>query len=455
MIFQDIRRICVLAGPLLAGQLAVIAFGVIDTMMAGRTSAEDLAAIGLGSSIYITVYISLTGVLQALAPIAAQLYGAGKLRDIGEEVRQSTWLAMALAIPGVLLLLFPGAILALADTPASLTAKVEQFLYLIAFGLPAALGFRIYSALNNALSRPIMVTLLQVAGLALKIPLNAWFMYGGLGIAPMGGPGCALASTVIAWGWCIAGVVILYRGTPYRSLEIFSHWSPPRRASQIALLRLGLPMGMTYLIEITSFTLMAIFIAKLGTLPLAGHQIAANIGAVVYMVPLSLAIATSVLVAQSVGARRLEDAKRTAWSGVILALALATLAAIVLWFSRDHILRLYSNDEAVIAAALPLIAFIALYQLADAVQVMAAFILRAYKIALIPTVIYALSLWGIGLGGGYILGFGLIAGTPAMLQGAAGFWAANSVSLAIAGILLISYFRHVSIQAVRKINASR
>lgn len=444
MLMHDIRQILRLASPLLVGQLAVIAFSVIDTVMTGRASAADLAAIGLGSSIYITVYISLTGVLQALAPIAGQLYGAGRLPEIGEEVRQAAWLAIALAVPGMVLLLYSGPLLALANTPPELSDKVTRYLDVIAYGLPAALGFRIYSALNNALSRPVMVTVLQLGGLALKIPLNALFIYGGFGIDAMGGPGCAMASTLISWGWCVIGIAILYRGTPYRALQIFTRWSPPRRTSLVALLRLGLPMGMTYLIEITSFTLMAIFITRLGTLPLAGHQIAANMGAVVYMLPLSLSIATSVLVAQALGARNPVDARRIAWSGIGLSAALATALGVILWLARETLLHLYSSDPAVIAAALPLIAFIAVYQLADAVQIMAAFILRAYKIALIPTLIYALSLWGIGLGGGYVLGFGLLDGTPQALRGTTGFWAANGISLAVAGILLVGYFKRVS-----------
>ncbi len=444
MLMHDIRQILRLAGPLLVGQLAVIAFSVIDTVMTGRASAADLAAIGLGSSIYITVYISLTGVLQALAPIAGQLYGAGRLPEIGEEVRQAAWLAIALAAPGMVLLLYSGPLLALANTPPELSDKVTSYLNVIAYGLPAALGFRVYSALNNALSRPVMVTVLQLGGLALKIPLNALFIYGGFGIDAMGGPGFAMASTLLSWGWCVIGIAILYRGAPYRALQIFTRWSPPRQTSLVALLRLGLPMGMTYLIEITSFTLMAIFITRLGTLPLAGHQIAANMGAVVYMLPLSLSIATSVLVAQALGARNSVDARRIAWSGIGLSAALATALGLILWFAREELLHLYSSDPAVIAAALPLIAFIAVYQLADAVQIMAAFILRAYKIALIPTLIYALSLWGIGLGGGYVLGFGLLDGTPQALRGTTGFWAANGVSLAVAGILLVAYFKRVS-----------
>lgn len=105
--FGDIRRIAGLAWPVLVGQLAIIAFGVIDTAMVGRFSALDLAALGLGTSIYISIYIGLTGILSALQPIAGQLYGARRYAEIGEEVRQAAWLAVLLAVPGFLLLHFP------------------------------------------------------------------------------------------------------------------------------------------------------------------------------------------------------------------------------------------------------------------------------------------------------------------------------------------------------------
>lgn len=441
---QDLRRIAALAGPVLVGQLAVIAFSVIDTIMAGRASATDLAAVGLGGSIYVTVYISLMGVLQALAPIAGQLYGAGRHAEIGVEVRQAAWLGLALAVPGMLLLSFPGPLLAFAKAPPELVDKATAYLHLQAFGLPAALGFRIYSALNNALSRPIMVTLLQLLGLAVKVPLNAWFIHGGLGLAPMGGPGCALASTLISWMWCLSGALILRHGGAYRPLGIFAAWSWPMRSHLWALLRLGVPMGLTYLIEITSFTLMSVFITRLGTVTLAGHQIIANLGAVAYMLPLSLGIATSTLVAQAVGARDRAGARRVGWRGIRLAAALALAVGATLWLLRAPVLQAYASDAAVVQAALPLVTFVALYQAFDAVQVTTAFVLRAYKIALVPTVIYAVSLWGIGLGGGYVLGFGLIDGMPAFTHGAAGFWLANSLSLAIAGALLVFYFIRIS-----------
>lgn len=444
MFVTDVRRITALAWPVLIGQLAVIAFGVLDTAMAGRASAADLAAIGLGGSIYVTVYISLMGVLQALSPIAGQLYGAQKHGEIGEEVRQAIWLGLALAVIGMLILWFPAPLLRLANATPELTEKATAYLRYEALALPAALGFRIYSALNNALSRPVMVTVLQLAGLVIKFPLNALFLYGGMGIPAMGGPGCALASMIISWLWFVAAAVILMRNPAYRPFAIFTHYSPPNRVRLWALVRLGVPMGFTYLIEITSFTLMAIFIARLGTVVLAGHQIAANLGAVAYMVPLSLSIATSTLAAQSIGARDRVAARRISLNGIKLAVICAAIVGAAVLFLRRDLVQLYTHDAAVLAIAVPLLPFIAFYQMFDALQVMTAFILRAYKIALIPTVIYALSLWGVGLGGGYVLGFGLLGDVATALRGAAGFWAANGLSLMVAGALLVSYFNRVS-----------
>ncbi|CAJ0781670.1 MULTISPECIES: MATE family efflux transporter [Ralstonia] len=444
MFVADVRRITELAWPVLIGQLAVIAFGVLDTAMAGRASAADLAAIGLGGSIYVTVYISLMGVLQALSPIAGQLYGAQRYGEIGEEVRQAVWLGLVLAAIGMLILWFPAPLLQLANATPELTEKATAYLRYEALALPAALGFRIYSALNNALSRPVMVTMLQLAGLAIKFPLNALFLYGGMGVPAMGGPGCALASMIISWLWFVAAAAILMRNPAYKPFAIFAHYSPPNRARLWALVRLGVPMGFTYLIEITSFTLMAIFIARLGTVALAGHQIAANLGAVAYMVPLSLSIATSTLAAQSIGARDRVAARRISLNGIKLAVMCAVIVGAAVLFLRRELVSLYTHDAAVLAIAVPLLPFIAFYQMFDALQVMTAFILRAYKIALIPTVIYALSLWGVGLGGGYALGFGLLGDVAAALRGAAGFWAANGLSLMVAGALLVSYFNRVS-----------
>lgn len=437
-------RVASLAWPILIGQLAVISNGVIDTVMTARYSATDLAALGLGASIYISVFVGLSGVLQALAPSIAQLFGAKKFQAIGADVRQGLWLAIFLSMVGAYFLSFPHALLSIAQAPPEMNEKVEQYLRILSFALPATLGFRVYASLNTALSRPRAVMLLQLAGLALKIPLNAVFIFGALGIPALGSPGCAIATVISTWLIVVTSWLILRRDTFFTQFHIMGYGlGRPQWKAQLALLKLGLPMGLSYLIEVTAFTFMALFIARLGSDVLAAHQITANFGTVLYMLPLSIAHATTTLVAQEIGAGRWESARHTGYAGIRLGILLSVGLGVLVWLLRSQIIGLYTPDSAVANAAMPLFFFIAFYQLFDAIQIGSAFVLRAYKVATIPTLMYAVALWGVGLGGGYVIGFDITGFTPASVQGAAGFWLGNSLSLALVGIALAWYLRRV------------
>ncbi|CAG4903916.1 MATE family efflux transporter [Paraburkholderia saeva] len=442
--FANVRKIAALAWPVLIGQLAIIAFGVIDTAMVGRYSAIDLAALGLGSSIYISVYIGLTGILTALQPITGQLYGARRYGEIGEEVRQALWLALVLMALGFSILYFPGPLLRIAHAPEALRERTVAYLQILSFGLPASLAFRVYSSLTNAVGQPRLVMILQVGALLLKIPLNLWFIFGGAGVPALGGPGCALASTLINWTLAIVGMTLLVRLNIFRPFATFSHFCWPVWKRQAALLKLGIPMGLSYLIEVTSYTFMALFIARFGTTTLAGHQIAGNLGAVLYMTPLSIGIASSTLVAQALGAQRPVDAHTLARHGILMACAIACCYGVIVLALRPFIIAGYTSDAQVALAAMPLVLIVIVYHLFDALQITTAFVLRAYRVAVVPTVIYAVALWGVGLGGGYLLGFNVSGSIPEWLTGARGFWVANAASLAIAGIGLALYWRTVS-----------
>ena len=438
---EDIPALLKLAGPLLIGQLAVIAFGVLDTAMTARYSEEDLAALAMASAIFISIYVGLTGVVSALAPIAGQLFGAKRLDEIGEEVRQATWLALGLTVLGCLILINADYLLTISHVTADIEGKARLYLNILAIGLPASMGMRVLMALHNAVSRPAVITVVQLIGLGLKLPLNLLFIYGGFGIEGMGGPGCAVATVIINWLWLIITLSFVLIDRFYRPFKIFSRFSAPDWHRIWTLLKLGAPIGFSYLIEVTSFTFMSLFIARLGTTALAGHQIVANMGTVIYIVPLSLSIATMTLVSQSIGANKPERAEEIGWSSVFFTTVLCIVIGIGVWVLRMHLLDLYDPPEAVKIFSIPLFLFIAFYQIFDALQVTAAFILRAYRIAFWPMLIYAGSLWGVGLGGGYLLGFDILGNTPAFLQGANGFWAANSISLGLAACLLLYLFR--------------
>lgn len=441
---EDIPSLLKLAGPLLIGQLAVIAFGVLDTAMTARYSADDLAALAMASAIFISIYVGLTGVISALAPIAGQLFGAKRYKEIGEEVRQATWLALGLTILGCLILLNADYLLQISQVTADIESKARLYLSILAIGLPASMAMRVLMALHNAVSRPTVITVVQLIGLALKLPLNLLFIYGGLGIEGMGGPGCAVATVVINWFWLLMTLGFVLFDRFYKPFQIFVRFSWPDWHRIWVLLKLGTPIGFSYLIEVTSFTFMSLFIARLGTTALAGHQIVANMGTVIYMVPLSLSIATMTLVSQSIGADRQERAEEIGWSSVFFTTALCIVIGIAVWVFRMQLLDFYDPPQEVKTFAMPLFLFIAFYQVFDALQVTAAFILRAYRIAFWPMVIYAGSLWGVGLGGGYLMGFNVLGNTPEFLQGANGFWAGNSLSLGLAACFLLYLFRRTA-----------
>ncbi|CAM3695239.1 MATE family efflux transporter [Polynucleobacter antarcticus] len=438
---EDIPALLKLAGPLLIGQLAVISFGVLDTAMTARYSADDLAALAMASAIFISIYVGLTGVISALAPIAGQLFGAKRFTEIGEEVRQATWLALGLTVLGCVILLNPDYLLAISQVTPDIEEKARLYLAILAIGLPASMAMRALIAFHNAVSRPAVITVIQLIGLGLKLPLNLLFIYGGLGIEGMGGPGCAVATVIISWFWLIITLGFVLFDRFYKPFHIFARFSWPDWHRIWTLLRLGAPIGFSYLIEVTSFAFMSLFIARLGTTALAGHQIVANLGTVIYMVPLSLSIATMTLVSQSIGAGRQKRAEEIGWSSVFFTTALCIVIGISVWVFRMALLDLYDPPEEVKAFAIPLFLFVAFYQIFDALQITAAFILRAYRVAFWPMLIYAGSLWGIGLGGGYVMGFNVLGNTPEFLQGANGFWAGNSVSLGLAALLLLYLFR--------------
>ncbi len=441
---EDIPALLKLAGPLLIGQLAVIAFGVLDTAMTARYSANDLAALAMASAIFISIYVGLTGVVSALAPIAGQLFGAKRFSEIGEEVRQATWLALGLTVFGCWILLNAEPLLTISQVAPDIESNASLYLSILALGLPASMGMRVLMALHNAVSRPAVITVVQLIGLALKLPLNLLFIYGGFGIEGMGGPGCAVATVIINWSWLFLTLGFVLFDRFYRPFKIFEHFSLPNWHRIWTLLKLGTPIGFSYLIEVTSFTFMSLFIARLGTTALAGHQIVANMGTVIYMVPLSLSIATMTLVSQSIGANQQERAEEIGWSSVFFTTALCIFIGVAVWVFRIQLLDLYDPPQEVKAFSIPLFLFIAFYQVFDALQVTAAFILRAYRIAFWPMVIYAGSLWGVGLGGGYLMGFNVLGNTPPFLQGANGFWAGNSISLGLAACLLLYLFRRTA-----------
>lgn len=431
MLLRQSRQILAHALPMLIAQLASMGMMVIDTALLGHYGTEDLAAVAVGGGIYISAVFALVGILQAVAPTVAHLKGAGRHDEIAGALQQAFWLGLLLAIPGVIFLLNPDPLFALSRIDPGVEAKARGYLAMLAWGMPATLLYRTFYSFCNALGRPRPLMLISLGGTLLH-GLLAWSLVTGQwGGEALGVLGCGISNATVGWFalLCGAGYMLFSKAlAPYRLIK---GWQLPRLPPMRALLRLGLPMGFSNFVEISSFTLIALFVAQLGATVVAGHRIVANLAALCYMLPLALAIATLSQVGLAAGARDWLRARASIAAGLLLAGGLSSLLGLALWLIAAPLVEAYTGDGAVQGVALSLIGYVALYQIFDAVQTVAAYALRGYKITFAPMLVHIGCFWGVGLFGGWWLAF-----RAAQPMGVSGFWVASLLSLVLAAALL-------------------
>ena len=432
------------AWPMLVAQLAFILNFTIDTAMVGRLSAVQLAGVSLGTNLYVSIAIGMMGVLSALGPIVGHHFGAGRSANIGRDVHQAIWLAAFLSLPACAALVWNEPWIRMAQAPADVARVTATYLAIAAFGLPGALGTRVFVSLNSAVSRPQFTMATNLIALFLKIPLNALFIWGAGPVPALGGAGCAVATASLSWLTFALGLAF-WRWHPYfRSFRSGSDRGSalPQWQHQKELLRIGLPAGLATLFEVTSFTLMAVLMARLGAATLSGHQIVGNIAAILFMIPLSIGFAASALVAQALGAQKARDARALSLRGLTLAAGGGAVLALLTWLAREPIISAYTSDPQIADAARKLIGLAAAFHLFDALQGVSVFVLRGYKVTLAPMLIYGVSLWGIGLGGGYWLAYRGLYSVPAL--GSVGIWAAALAGLSVAAMALVGLTLYVA-----------
>jgi len=433
----EARTIIRHAGTVLVGQLAVMAFGVVDTLVAGRYSAAALAALSVGTAIYISIYVSLNGLITALLPVWAELRGAGSHAALGKSVRQALYLCLGVSLLGTLALLFPDPWLNATGVPETLQNDVRDYLLVLAIAVGPSLLFRMYSTLNQSLGMPLWVTVLQIAGLGIKIPLSIWFTLGGLGLPAQGVVGCAWATLAVNTWLMLMGIYFLRSQKVYQEFKIWQAMEAPNWTMLKEFLRLGIPAALSVLVEVTAFTMMALFISRQGVVASASHQIATSIATLLYMIPLALGIACSARVGYWIGANDPVQAEKAAHTGLKLTLLLALLFSTALALSKETMAGWFSADAAVTLAATVVLGWVAIYHLVDALQAVCAFILRCYRMTLLPLIIYSIMLWGVGLWGAFVWayeGIGPLTARPEVST----FWAAASFALSIVSLAFIA-----------------
>ena len=429
----ELKNLLALALPIMIAQLATTAMGFVDAVMAGRVGPRDLAAVALGNSIWVPVFLLMTGTLLATTPKVAQRFGAGTHSEIGPIVRQALWLALVVGLMATGILFSAEPVLRVMKVDPELIGPCMQYLHGIASGLPAVAIYHVLRCFSDGLGRTRPAMVLGLCGLALNIPLNYIFIYGHFGVPAMGGVGCGWATAIVMWVMAL-GMAGWERWAPvYQSSELFSRFDWPQWSVIKRLLGIGLPIGIAVFAESSIFAVIALLIGSLGATVVAGHQIALNFSSLVFMIPYSLGMAVTVRVGQALGRQEPREARFAAGVGMGTALAYACLSASMMLLLREHIATIYTADPTVVNVAAMLIVYSALFQFSDAIQVTAAGALRGYQDTRVTMILTLFAYWGIGLPVGYVLGLTDWFGAP---SGPSGLWQGLIVGLSCAALML-------------------
>ncbi|MFJ7885043.1 MATE family efflux transporter [Pseudomonas sp. NPDC096917] len=429
----EVRALLALAFPIIISQVATTAMGFVDAVMAGRVGPRDLAAVALGNSIWVPVFLLMSGILLATTPKVAQRFGANAHPEIGPIVRQALWLALFTGLCAAGLLIGAEPLLRLMRVDPELIEPSMGYLHGIASGMPAVGVYCVLRCFSDGLGKTRPSMILGLSALALNIPLNYVFIYGHLGVPAMGGVGCGWATAIVMWFMALGMVVWTFRGALYQSSRVYSHFEWPKWAIIKRLLNVGVPIGVAVFAESSIFAVIALLIGSLGATVVAGHQIALNFSSLVFMIPYSLGMAITVRVGQALGRQQPREARFVAGVGMGTALLWACISASLIYVLRGPIATVYTADPSVIEVATMLLMFAALYQFSDVIQVTAAGALRGYQDTRVTMILTLFAYWGVGLPVGYALGLTDWLGNA---RGPSGLWQGLIVGLTCAALML-------------------
>ncbi|MDN5924668.1 MAG: MATE family efflux transporter, partial [Xanthomonadales bacterium] len=376
---HELRATMRLALPLIAAQLAAIGANVVDAMLSGHLGPHVQAAVTTGAGIWSLAILAGIGTMMAVPPTVAQLDGAGRRHEAGAVIRQALWIALILGLALAVMVRNAEPLLDMIGIVPELRHDVGEFLRAISWGAPALVGYFALRGLSEGLSMPKPSMVFSLAGLIVLVPLGYVLMYGKLGVPPLGALGSGIATAIVLWLEFIGFTLYILLHRNYRGLGLLDRFDWPRWSVIGELLHLGVPMAITILMEGGLFVAVALAIATLGVDQTAAHQIALNVSAVAFMVPLGLAMAVTIRVGNAAGRRDATAVRYAGFCGIGLALV-TQLVSSTLMLSLPHFLAgLYTPDLGVVALAAQLLLLAGIFQFADGIQVVSNGALRGLK----------------------------------------------------------------------------
>lgn len=375
-----LRRLLDVMIPILITQTAIMAMNFCDSAMSGHAGAVHLAGTAIGGNLWMPVMASLNGILLGSMPIIAHLLGRGERQNIGRVVRHTMLLATAFS----LLLLVAGVLF--LDSLLG-TFGLEPQVHYIAKMYIAAIGVGVLPFFLSTALRALVDTS-GYTGITMKIyllalPVNTFLNYclifGKFGAPALGGIGAGLATGITYWLEFFIFVWVVHKLPAFAPLRIFTDKFKFDIAQLRENLSLGVPMGMAIFMEASIFGVIAIFIAKFGTVIIAAHQAAMSFTSLLYMVPLSFSMSLTIVVGVEAGARRFGEALRYSLLGIACNITVAVLLTVFVLFDREFIAGLYTSEPVIIRQTIGFLFYAMFFQVMDATAAPIQGILRGYK----------------------------------------------------------------------------
>lgn len=414
--------------PVIIAQLLQMSMSFVDTVMAGRLSATDLAAVAVGSSVLLPFVVLCLGCMMAVSPIVAQNIGGREFHLVGKNARQVLWLSQILALPSFFILRNLEIVMTWLEVSNEVIPVADGYLKAISWGMFPAYAYGALRYFNEGLSvtRPAMYVAL--VGVLVNIPANYVLMYGKLGLPQLGAVGTGYASSIV---FCVmfAGMA-WFTSTfgSYQRFEIFKKFRWPEFEYFREMLRIGIPIGISSTMEVTFFALVSLLMGSIGTVAVAGHQVAINFAAMTFMVPFGLSIAITARVGNAAGKQDKRTARFRGFTGVLICTSFMSLTAVLMYLFPVEIASIYTSDTDVIAIAVQLIYMAAIFQISDGLQVSGFGALRGLKDTKVPMFVNLFAYWIVGLPVAWILGF-------TMDLGPQGLWIGLIFGLTVAAFL--------------------
>jgi len=444
------KTLLTLAWPLLIAQVTQTLMGVSDTIMAGRYSYTDMAAVAIGFSITMPVLMFIQGVTLGLSPIISRLQGSKQTNKVANALHQCIWLSLILSVLALLLIFVVTPMLANIEMESEVRRITVDYIIYI---LLAAPGFALYQSLRNCCeglssTRPTMI--IMFAGLLVNIPANYILINGLFGLPEMGGAGCGLATLLVIYVMAFVTLLYMMIAKKLKQYDLFTKFHWPKLDLQLSQLRIGLPIAFTIVFEVTLFGVVAVLLARFGAEVVASHQIALNFSSLMFMLPMSIGMAVAIRIGYSVGNEDALNAKISVYCALVCSIVIALFTATMTVILSTEISALYTENQGVIMIASSLLFFAALFQFSDGIQVVSANALRGYKDTKAMLILSFVSYWLVGLPVGVVLG---LTDWLFPVMAAKGFWIGFISGLSCAAVLMFWRVRVIQKRVAQDVKA--